>query len=134
MLEIQIVVIVATLPNKGITRSISTYAALTTRYLIARNAQPVEGSRRTRTYSATSKDDKRGALYRERRPCVMAASRASICRYLFSFSIGKYRRDANPFSAIWLRRFCHVSRHVDILTRSLSSSSLLLQTTPFSLL
>lgn len=86
-----------------------------------------------RGISTTSKDarDKR-APCREKHS-ITVVPHASICRYLFNFSIGKHRHAANAFSAIWLRRLCHVKAPQYRRDR-LSSSSLLSQTMPFSLL
>lgn len=104
----------------------------TTRYLDWRNAQPVEEPTRIRAYVgiSTSKDarDKR-ALCREKRS-VTVVPRASICRYLFNFSIGKHRQAANTFLAIWLCRLCRV-KEPQYRHDRLSSSSLLSQTMPF---
>ena len=77
-------------------------------------------------------DDEQGHARDKRAPCrekrsVTVVSRASICRYLFNFSIGKHRHAANTFSAIWLRRLCHVEAS-QYQHDHLSSSSLLSQT------
>jgi len=70
---------------------------------------------------------------REKRSVTLVPC-ASICRYLFNFSIGKHRHAANTtFSAIWLRRLCHV-KAPRYQHDCLMSSSLLSETIPFSLL
>lgn len=92
----------------------ATYVSSTMRYLAQRNA-PVEESTRTyiRGILTTSKNvrDKRASC-REKHS-VTVVLHASICRYLFNFSIGKHRHAANLF-------------------RYLTASSLPYQSTPIS--